>query len=522
MDELTRLVAARPGQVGRLAERWLAGGARAVQLWGRDGLAAAWDPGLSLGIRHAAAPRDPAGPSGPRARRQPVGLRADVAPDGGRIGWMRVIGPRGPVARRRLEADAAYVAALVDHEREITSLADALAESQDHLLGLAGLTVAGATEPGEAQALASIAGNLRALVGVPVAAAAVLGEAANLAIEPLAAEAAVQPVLDRLRARYAGARPTDGRLSVPTAGVEHIDGWLVASAPLDRNAAVVLMVGPGTADATSETVRLMEAAVEVAGTIVSRARRLAEVASRARLQRELELAADVQRHLVAAASVPVAGLDLATRYRSASEIGGDVLAVRAAGEATLAAVGDVSGKGIAAALLMASARTAFASAARTTSDPGVLLARIADELGDDLERTGRFITLCVVRIEPRIGRLEIANAGHSPVLLASGAAGPRLIPATEPPIGVAESPFTTVIRSFRPGDLLVIASDGITEREDPAERRFGSRRLSARIRSLRGAPSAAVADGILEAADRFAGDRDGRRDDETLVVVRRA
>ncbi len=513
MDELTRLAAARPDRLGRLAQDWLASGARAVQLWSPDGLAATWDPAFSLG-----APAGAVSGRVPRATTgRAAGITAEVAPLGGSIGWVRVVGASGAAARRRLAGDAAILATLVDHERELRGMADALAESQDHLLGLASIAVAGGRDADEAAILATTARQVRFVTGAPVVAAAVVGDGARLVVDADVTACGVESVLADIDAAPAAAATLP--VSPGSASINRVGGWIVARVHLDRAASVVLLVGPDAADATSESIRLIEAAAEVAGSIISRSRRSTEAAVKARLAEELKVAGEVQRHLVATATVPVEGLDLAARYRPAAEIGGDVLAVHADGPRTVIAVGDVSGKGIPAALLMASARASFASAARACADPAAILARMTQDLGGDLERTCRFLTLCVAVVDRRDNSLVIANAGHAPVLLASGMGRPQLLRAENAPLGVAEGPFASTRLSFAAGDRLVIASDGISEREDAAERRFGIARIVGLVHRRPTASAGDMADAILNAVDRFAGPAVDRRDDETLVVV---
>jgi len=243
----------------------------------------------------------------------------------------------------------------------------------------------------------------------------------------------------------------------------------------------------------------------------------------ARLYTERSLiASTLQEGLLPAALPELPGVDLAVRYRPAgdqNQVGGDFYDVYPVEEGRFTAVvGDVSGKGAAAAALTALARhTLFAGAVRGGTGPENLAL-----LNDALLRRGgggHFCTAVVLDAEPRDGELvvRIANGGHpAPLVLRAGGAvaetdrGGMLIGAVEaPPLHVEE------VR-LRPGDLLVAYTDGAIELrgDDPAA---GERLLRERLGALAGEPAATVA-AELEAAvvDASGGEP---HDDIALLVV---
>jgi serine phosphatase RsbU (regulator of sigma subunit) len=238
---------------------------------------------------------------------------------------------------------------------------------------------------------------------------------------------------------------------------------------------------------------------------------------RQRLERQMAFAGEVQRHLLPQPGTQPRGLRLATRYQPADAVGGDLLCVRSTGTQTLLALGDVSGKGVPAALLMAAARALFESHARVTSEPAELLELMARDLSDDLDRNAAFLTFCAARHDAATGELRIANAGHAPVLLRN-ASGVELLEPIDPPIGVLDgSRFGQVSLQMAAGDTLLMASDGLSEREDPDGHQFGIERISQIMVAGDGSPRR-IADRLIGAARRFAAGRP-RSDDESLLIV---
>jgi sigma-B regulation protein RsbU (phosphoserine phosphatase) len=125
-------------------------------------------------------------------------------------------------------------------------------------------------------------------------------------------------------------------------------------------------------------------------------------------------------------------------------------------------VGDVSGKGIPAALLQASAHALFRTIARETADPAELLMRISREIYAENAGTS-YLTCVLVRVDTATRTLTYANAGH-PVGLMVGSSGRRLLSRGGPPAGLfPETTYESEVLSVEPGDLGVLVTDGITE-----------------------------------------------------------
>jgi sigma-B regulation protein RsbU (phosphoserine phosphatase) len=180
------------------------------------------------------------------------------------------------------------------------------------------------------------------------------------------------------------------------------------------------------------------------------------------LDTQLSLAAQIQRQLLPPMPVGSNGVRWAGRLEPANRIGGDFYDFIPADADGLFVVGDVSGKGIPAALLQASAHSLFRMLARETVHPADLLTRVSREIY--AENAGAsYLTCILARVDTATRTLMYVNAGH-PAGLMMGSSGCRLLSRGGPPAGLfPETRYESEIVSIAPGDLGVIVSDGITE-----------------------------------------------------------
>jgi serine phosphatase RsbU (regulator of sigma subunit) len=248
-------------------------------------------------------------------------------------------------------------------------------------------------------------------------------------------------------------------------------------------------------------------------------RREAEHRSRLRAK-ELDVARSIQQNLLPSAAPRMPGLEVFGRNLPADEIGGDYFDWVALDDHQLAVVvGDISGHGIPAALLMAHLRASFHATVQAGRAPEEIVATMNRSLAR-ATTLGKFATFFLAVISAREGRLRYCNAGHSPPLLLRGGSLHEL-PATGLPLAVLEDGrYTGGEEAFRPGDVLVIYSDGIPEA--PIARQFyGEARLHELALQLAQSGGTAVAIVNHMLADLRAVAGDGMRaDDVTLVVVR--
>ena len=161
-------------------------------------------------------------------------------------------------------------------------------------------------------------------------------------------------------------------------------------------------------------------------------------------------------------------------------MGGDYYDYIPFGDGRLGIVcGDVMGKGLAAALIMAMARSLLHSAVGPGKSPGDILAEVNDGLARDLEgqRLPYFLTLVLAVYDPAARRLTIAGGGHNPVLVRGGD-GVRQVPSRGAALGRAHGlQFPEDEVDLQPGDTVALYTDGLTEARDPAGELFGLERL---------------------------------------------
>jgi len=244
-----------------------------------------------------------------------------------------------------------------------------------------------------------------------------------------------------------------------------------------------------------------------------------ESASRARegLAQGAPVVLDIRRALQAAGT-PDAALDLRAVVATAEgEIAGDWWDIATLGpDRQVVIIADVSGHGAAAGLLATQLKSAvLTSLALHAGAPDVLRAA-ADHVFAG--QPDKFATLAMLDIDLGAGTVSWTSAGHPPPLLIEHTGEVHWLDATGPLVHPIATSWTTRVRSFRPGDLLVIYSDGLTEARDATGAEFGAHGLRAAIRD--GSTAEQTASSILDALAEHTQSR-RQLDDVTLVVVRR-
>ena len=242
-----------------------------------------------------------------------------------------------------------------------------------------------------------------------------------------------------------------------------------------------------------------------------------------RYQGELRLAQQIQQGLLPSGPPAIAGFDVAGWNRPADETGGDYYDyVPVSGGRWVVVVADVTGHGIAPALVMAACR-AYLRATLPAATLAEALTATSARLLEDLPR-GKFVTLAAVRCSPGSGELEILSAGHGPMLVYRAAENAvSELKAHGIPLGML--PGYPYARSetieLAAGDMLVLLTDGFWEWEGAGGEQFGEERLTAALAAAAGHPAAEVIRQLAAAVESFAaGARHG--DDLTAVVLKKA
>lgn len=253
-----------------------------------------------------------------------------------------------------------------------------------------------------------------------------------------------------------------------------------------------------------------------------RERRKAETALLAQ-QEQLRIAREIQQRLFPARPPELPGFDIAGVSLPADATGGDYFDYIARPDGSLLAViGDVSGHGLGAALLVTDTREALRALALAGSAPCEMVLQadrlLREDFGDE-----HFITLLCVVLDPAAGALAHVSAGH-PAGFVMGAdgrivhtldtQGPALCLPDAPPRVPPLAPL-----ALRPGDVAVLLTDGILEARAPSGEEFGAARLHEAVRALRDRPAAGIVDGLCAAVRLFTGSMP-QQDDITAVVIK--
>jgi sigma-B regulation protein RsbU (phosphoserine phosphatase) len=240
--------------------------------------------------------------------------------------------------------------------------------------------------------------------------------------------------------------------------------------------------------------------------------------SRRRTLRLEEDAKAVQGRLLGSAMLHAGGYDLGVAWRFAEGLGGDAYEALPLADGRLAvAIADVCGKGLPAALLMASLGATLRDVSESDPRPREACRRIAVAMAPRLG-SDRFVSLVYAVLDPRRGSLAYVNAGHPPPVLLRADGQSRRLATGGRVIGLErDADYEEGLLALRAGDRLVLFTDGLLEAEDAQGAEMGDERLVAEAAALRHQPATDAAAGLVDAASRHAGGT--LSDDATALVV---
>jgi sigma-B regulation protein RsbU (phosphoserine phosphatase) len=251
-----------------------------------------------------------------------------------------------------------------------------------------------------------------------------------------------------------------------------------------------------------------------------------EAAQKERLNRELEIAREVQERLFPQELPPVNGLDYYGECRPALGVGGDYYDFLELEDGKFGiAIGDVSGKGIGASLMMASLQASLRGQAIHSKDDLAGLMSHINKLVYDASTTNRYATFFYAQFDPQTRKLAYVNAGHNPPFLLrpnGDSVDVQRLEEGGAVVGMLPSMLVNYEQGeveLRKGDLLVGYTDGISEAMNPADEEWGEDEMLGEIKKLDGMESKEILRHIVDAADAFANGAK-QHDDMTLVIVR--
>jgi len=273
--------------------------------------------------------------------------------------------------------------------------------------------------------------------------------------------------------------------------------------------------------------RLLKSVAAQTGLALENARLMSaiaeEIAQRERLNREVEIAREVQERLFPQTLPPIAGIAYAGACRPALGVGGDYYDFLALPGGHLAiAIGDVSGKGIAAALMMASLQASLRGEATRAPENLAALVSNVNRLVYEASAANRYATFFYAQYNPASRHLTYVNAGHNPPILLHRTEGNwqvSRLDAGGTVVGLLESfPYQQATITIAPGDTFIAFTDGISEAMNSAEEEWGEEKLIETIKSCNGLSPTEIIARVMHAADSFvAGAK--QHDDMTLVVL---
>ncbi len=363
-----------------------------------------------------------------------------------------------------------------------------------------------AGEGGELKIRAAEMRDRRPEVGEVRVSRTIVEEVVNQGRSVLTSDAQHDPRFKSTTVTFQGIRSV---LAVPLGVGERIFGMIYADSPL------------ATSRFTEDHLKVLTTLGSVAAIRVENTRLLEEHLEQERFERELQLAREIQQRFQPSAPPVVPGYELQGISFPSYQIGGDYYDfIRCGDNRLVVALGDVSGKGTSAALLMSSLHAAVhaqvASCRPLTETVGAVNRYLADNTPGN-----RFVTLFYAELDPLTGSLSFINAGHNPPIIAHEGGALEQLAAGGLPLGIVpDFDYREGRTQLRPGDALVAYSDGVTESQNPAGEEFGTVRLQEVVARNLGRSAAGIRDKIEAALSSFAqGTPAG--DDITLLIVKR-
>ena len=298
-------------------------------------------------------------------------------------------------------------------------------------------------------------------------------------------------------------------LAVPLGVGERIFGMIYADSPL------------ATSRFSEDHLKVLTTLGSVAAIRVENARLLEEHLEQERYERELQLAREIQQRFQPTAPPVVPGFEFQGISFPSYQIGGDYYDfISCADGRFIVALGDVSGKGTSAALLMSSLHAAVHAQVASCRPISETVSAVNRYLADNTP-ANRFVTLFYAELDPLTGSLAFINAGHNPPIIAHEGGTLEQLGSGGLPLGIMpDFDYKEGRTQLQPGDVLVSYSDGVTETQNPKGEEFGTVRLQEVITQNIERTASGIRDKIEAALTAFAQGTPAV-DDITLLIVKR-
>ena len=511
---LANVIKKKQSRFTALAEAWLAMGATAFSIWEGEQLLQRW-PATS----------EPLSPPNGNCVTAQVGTEMLV-----------VEGLNGSETESRLRAEADLIADLARAESEMTRLEDdldlmteELVNAQDHLLAMYNLTQSTRSSLKLDQILVSL---LQETLRLTQAKGMII--TLNSDSYPMLVEQTPDGLFDTFALQKLFRRTqesenellmsTDDAFFENTKAIDAESAFFKIIPIRDRRTIMLGLLMDKPAAVLSPYIKLTRALAEQASAQLEHVMLYQDTLDQARMKMELKLAARIQLQLLPREAPEVAGVDIAAASRPAHQVGGDFYDFRVAANDLLTLVlGDVSGKGVSAAMVMAMIRTVFRSITKQqpVPNPEEIMELCNRDLYDDLTDLGMFASTFIAQYSPNEDLFYYANAGHSPVVFCPADADAFLLEADGPPVGMLDVNLSMIQSTpFKTGDLIILATDGFNETNNASGDMYGTERFLELIKAVSHQSAQDIMKALYRAVDDFGGDR-SQDDDRTIVVIKR-
>ena len=273
---------------------------------------------------------------------------------------------------------------------------------------------------------------------------------------------------------------------------------------------------------SEEDVRLVAQVARFAATKLETTRLREEAIKKRIMDEELRMASGIQRRLLPPAPTGIDGYSFVGTNQPCRTVSGDYydFAVRPDGRVYFV-IGDVSGKGVTAGLMMAGLQVAFRIFSKSDPDPATLVTQLNVALKENLPQS-KFVTLFLGLLDTHTGTIEYVNAGHTPPLWLRREGAVELS-ESDLLLGVMpRAQFVNRTLQLEAGDSLVLYTDGVTEARDGDGNDLGSDALASALASLHASDAERIASTLHETVLTYVGDAENLDDDVTVLVVSRA
>ena len=508
---LSALLVSKQNKFDSIAEAWLITGATRFSIWDKERMLACWPKW------------------GSRPVNGEVGLEAFIHVAGQKVGKLQVDGLADELAKVRLSAEADLVVELLKLEEELESMTAQLVMTQDQLLAFYNLSQSTRNSLNIDEVLYPF---LEETMRITQAEGGFI--TLNAGDQPILVEQFPSRLFDQALLQHFFLQTKAANHELLLHADDEVFGMLpneagiktmyLKSMPIRNKTTVMLGVLLNQpASALSPYLKLVRAIVEYAGAQLENVLLYEDTLERAKMKAELDLAARIQTQLLPRIPPTVAGLQIAAASKPALQVGGDFydFVVQSDSPFTFV-VGDVSGKGVSAAMIMAMMRTAIRHQVKQIPSPrpAELLSLCTRAMYDDFTDVGMFASVFVGQYDLTDAVLTYANAGHSPVIYCPAQGQLRMLEADSPPVGMLpESLAENHSVAFGPDDVLVVATDGFSEATRTDEEMFGYERLQDLIKTVAHQSAQEILTTLYEAVNHFVGDCP-QSDDQTMIVIK--